>query len=122
MSRDMFTCTQFLAQLDAYFDGVLDPVQSLRLEGHHHACPSCQAAYRPKAREKFLARGPFDMFIAGTPEADCLSDATLQEYRDGLLTDEEAALAREHLAECIPCARGRDFLKEEASTLKKPVA
>ena len=60
----MINCDQCLAQLDAYFDGALDPVQQFRIERHGRSCPTCGRAGRAKFKEKLRERGPFEVYVA----------------------------------------------------------
>lgn len=92
------TCTDFLTQLTAYFERDLDPVQSLRMDRHLEACSTCCT---PAAEE--LKRGILERFPNRDFE-ECMTQATLQDYRAGRITDaEELDLVRKHLAGCIRC-------------------
>ena len=104
----MLTCERFLAQLDAYYDGGLDPIQKQRLEDHGDNCLECRHVALAKYDERiFLSRPTFCEVDPTFPGCSipCLSKSALQEYRDHRLgfTQTETEYVREHLAECCIC-------------------
>ena len=92
-------CTEYLALLHAYFQGLVSERDRLAVEGHAAACAECGALM---TRAKELSCRDFTEF--------------LNEYVDGSLAPDKKRLFERHLEICPDCT---NYLQSYRETMKQ---